>query len=84
MCGHWWHIRYRSLLTILRKKVGEPKEESRNLYGFVHKNLYILIRLYNFMYVNLYSLQIHIIQIVSSSIVHKGYFHGHNTLPLHG
>ncbi len=34
MCCHWWHIRYRSLLAILRKKVGEPKEEIRNLYGF--------------------------------------------------
>jgi hypothetical protein len=34
MCCHWWHIHYRSLLAILRKKVGEPKEEIRNLYGF--------------------------------------------------
>jgi hypothetical protein len=34
MYGRWWHIRYRSLLAILRKKVGKPKEESRNIYGF--------------------------------------------------
>jgi hypothetical protein len=37
MCCHWWHICYCSLLAILRKKVGEPKEEIRNLYGF-HMN----------------------------------------------
>jgi hypothetical protein len=37
MCCRWWHIRYRSLLAILRKKVGKPKEEVRNLYGF-HMN----------------------------------------------
>ncbi len=30
------------------------------------------------MYVNSYNLRIHIIQIIFSSIVHKGYFHGHN------
>ncbi len=41
MCGCWWHICYRSLLAILRKKVGEPREESRNLYGF-HVNSYNL------------------------------------------
>jgi hypothetical protein len=37
MCCCWWHICYCSLLAILRKKVGKPKEEIRNLYGF-HKN----------------------------------------------
>jgi hypothetical protein len=94
MCGHWWHIRYCSLLAILRKKVGKPKEESRNLYGFAYLNLYILqIQWYdfiyvnslnNFIYMNLYNLQIHIIRIIFSSIVHKGYFHGRNTLPLRG
>ncbi len=93
MCGCWWHIRCRSLLAILRKKVGESNEESRNLYGFAYVTLYIIqIHWYNFiyvnslygMYVNSYNLRIHIIQIISSSIVHKGYFHGHDTLPLHG
>ncbi len=34
MCCRWWHFCYRSLLATLRKKVGEPKEEIRNLYGF--------------------------------------------------
>ncbi len=37
MCCRWWHIRYRSLLAILRKKAGKPKQEIRNLYGF-HMN----------------------------------------------
>ncbi len=74
-------------------------EEIRNLYGFTYVNLYVWIFMYNFIYVNSYCLQIHwsnfiyvnsynlrihIIQIMFSSIVHKGYFHGHNTLPLHG
>ncbi len=75
---------YRSLLAILRKKVGKPKEESRNLYGFVDMNSYIQIHLYDFIYVNSYNIRIHIIRIVSSSLVHKGYFHGHDTLLLHG
>jgi hypothetical protein len=61
-----------------RKKIGEPKEESRNLYGFRDMNSYIQIHLYDFLYVNSYNLQIHIIRIVSSSLVHKGYFHGHD------
>jgi hypothetical protein len=39
MCCWWWHIRYQSLLVIIRKKVGEPKEEIRNLDGF-HMNLF--------------------------------------------
>ncbi len=52
MCGHWWHICYRSLLAILRKKVGEPKEESRNLYGFTYVNSYMWIFRYNFVHVN--------------------------------
>jgi hypothetical protein len=34
MCVRWWHIHYRSLLAILRKKVSEPKEEIGNLNGF--------------------------------------------------
>ncbi len=83
-----------------KEKLGMPKEESRNLYGFAYVNSYILrihwydfvyvnsynlrIRWYDFLYVNLYNLRIHIIQIIFSSIIHKGYFHGHNTLPLHG
>jgi hypothetical protein len=79
MCGPWWHIRYRSLLAILRKKVGELKEESRNLYRFVYMNPYIQIHLYNFVYVNSHNLRINITQIISSSIVHKGQFHGHDT-----
>ncbi len=33
---------------------------------------------YDFIYVNSYNLRIHIIRIMFSSIVHKGYFHGHN------
>jgi hypothetical protein len=86
MCGHWWHICYLSLLAILRKKVGEPKEESRNLYRFAYVNSYNLwIHIFfEFINVNSYNLWIHIIQIIFSSIVHKGYFHGHDTLPLHG
>jgi hypothetical protein len=56
MCCGWWHICYRSLLAILRKKVGEPKEEIRNLYGFhmnssteefTCTNSYIQIHLFN-------------------------------------
>ncbi len=80
MCVRWWHICYRPLLAILRKKVGKPKEESRNLYGFIDMNLYIQIHLYDFIYVNSYNIRIHIIWIVSSSLVHKGYFHGHDSL----
>ncbi len=52
MCGRWWHICYRSLLAILRKKVGEPKEESRNLYGIAYVNLYTWICRYNFVHLN--------------------------------
>ncbi len=85
MCGHWWHIRYRSLLAILRKKVGELKEEIRNLYRF-HVNSYNLwiCIFFEFIHVNSYNLWILIIQIIFSSILHKGYFHGHGTRPLHG
>jgi hypothetical protein len=37
MCCYRWNFCYSSLLAIQRKKVGEPKEEIRNLYGF-HMN----------------------------------------------
>jgi hypothetical protein len=77
-----------------KEKLGKPKEESRNLYGFAYVNSYILLvhwydfiyvnSLYDFIYVNSYDPRIHIIQIIFSSIVHKDYFHGYNTLPLHG
>ncbi len=84
MCGRWWHIRYRSLLAILRKKVGEPKEESRNLYGFPVNSYNLWIHMFfEFINVNSYNLWILIIWIILSFIVHKGYFHGQNTLPLH-
>ncbi len=72
-----------ALLAILRKKVGKPKEEMRNLYGFhmnsssdefTCTNSYIWIHLSNEFILYEYI----------SSTVHKGYFHGHNTLPLHG
>ncbi len=63
MCCCWWHICYRSLLAILRKKVGKPKEEIKNLYGF-HVNSYnVWIRWYDFLCVNSHNLWIHIIRI---------------------
>ncbi len=34
MCCCWWHFCYSSLLAIVRKKVGEPRKEIGNLYGF--------------------------------------------------
>ncbi len=76
-----------------KEKLDEPKEESRNLYGFEYVNSYTLrihwndftymnsfdlrIHFNEFIYVNSYDLRIHIIRIMFSSIVHKGYFHGH-------
>ncbi len=42
-----------------------------------------VISLYAFIYVNSYSLQIHLIWIIFSSIVHKGYFHGQDNVTLH-
>jgi hypothetical protein len=60
---------------------------------FVYVNLLVQLHtckftytnsLYDIIYVNLCNLWILIIQIIFSSIVHKGYFHGHDTLPLHG
>ncbi len=80
MCGHWWHICYRSLLSILRKKVGESTKEIGNLNG-QHKNSYNLWihTFYEVMYMNSYNLWIHIIWTIFSSIVHKGYFRGHHT-----
>jgi hypothetical protein len=54
-------------------------------YDFIYVNLYNLeIHWYDFIYVNSYNIRIQMIRIMFSSIVHKGYFHGHNTLPLHG
>ena len=58
---------------------------------FVHANTLVRLHickstyvnlLYNIMYVNLYNLRIRVIQIISSSIVNEGYFHGHETGPL--
>ncbi len=87
---------YCSLSAILRKKVGKPNGRNQKpirihicqfvymnfLYNFIYVNSYDLrIYWYNFLYVSLYDLRIHIIGIMFSSIVQKGYFHGHNMLP---
>jgi hypothetical protein len=67
------------------REVRQAQGKSRNLYRFAYVNLYILqIHWSDFIYVNSYNLRIHIIWITFSSIVHKGYFHGHDTLPFHG
>ncbi len=63
MCCCWWHICYYSLLAILRKKVGEPKEEIRNLYGFHMKSSNKWIHMYEFIYMTSSVLLIHLIQI---------------------
>ncbi len=63
MCCHWWHICYRSLLAILRKKVGKPKEEIRNLYGFHMNSFNWRIHMYKLIYMNSFTLWIHLIRI---------------------
>ncbi len=101
MFDRWQYIQPTILLSFSEKeKLGKPKEESRNQYGFacvksqtlqIHWYDFIYVDSYNlqtywydFICVNPYNLRIHIIRIMFSSIVHKGYFHGHATLPLHG
>ncbi len=83
MCFCWWHIRYRSLLAILRKKVGEPKEEIRNLYGSHMNSSNRWIHMYKFIYINSSVLWIHLIQIwvvlpitVTYSVALSRYSHG--------
>jgi hypothetical protein len=39
MCCSRWHFFYRSLLAILRKKIGEPRKEIGNLNGFKYRDL---------------------------------------------
>ncbi len=63
MCCCWWHICYHSLLAILRKKVGKPKEEIRNLYGFHMNSSNKWIHMYKFIHMKSFVLWIHLIQI---------------------
>ncbi len=63
MCCHWWHIRYRSFLAILRKKVGKPKEEIRNLYGFHMNSFNKWIHMYKSIFMNSFVLWIHLIRV---------------------
>ncbi len=79
-----WQAQWKKLETYTNSHMSIRKYDFF-MYNFIHVNSYNLqIHWCNFIYVNLYDLRIHIIQIMLSSIVHKGYFHGHNTLPLHG
>jgi hypothetical protein len=39
MCCIWQRYCYRSLVAILRKKIGKPRKEIRNLNGFEYKHL---------------------------------------------
>ncbi len=39
MCCSWWHFCYHSLLAILRKKIGKPREEIGNPNGFEYRYL---------------------------------------------
>ncbi len=60
---------HRSLSAILRRKIGKPRKELRNLNGF------------EYMYLSDLKNTIFLVIILH---IRKGYFHGHNTLSLHG
>jgi hypothetical protein len=86
MFNHWWYISPMLPLSFSEmEKLGEPKEEIRNLK--MESNIYILvISKYNLFNLNTCILVILRYNVSSLNIlrIHISYFHGHDTLPLHG